>query len=187
MDFGYARVSQTEDGQDNLRTQLQLLERAGIERERIFFEVASGAKVDRPQLAAAIDALSPGDVLVVTSLNRMARSFYLAIDTIRALEEKGIAIRSLSEPVDSTTDMGRAVTRIMCVIAELEWGETRRKSIEGQQRARLEGRRPGHPYALNATQEAQALLWLDEGRSQRWIAATLGCSPQTIRRIRDRR
>ena len=185
MDFGYARVSQAEDGQDNLKTQLDLLERSGIIRERIFFEVASGAKADRPALAAAIDALSDGDVLVVTSLNRMARSFYVAIDTIRTLEGKGIAIRSLSEPVDSSTDMGKAITRILCVLAELEWSETRRKSIEGQERARREGKRIGRPPKLNATQRAQVALWLQEGRSQKWVARTLGCTPGIVRRVRD--
>ena len=103
MIYGYARVST--DGQ-SVEAQVTALTDAGA--EKVFREVASGAKTDRAQLRRVIDALGPGDVLMVTRLDRLARSTRDLLNMLAAIAEKKAGFRSLGDAwADTTTPHGR--------------------------------------------------------------------------------
>ena len=182
MKYGYARVSRTDTG-ENLQGQIEILERAGIEKDNIYAEAASGAKTDRKALNEVIGRLTEGDTLVVMSYNRFGRSFVSAMQTIKEIEEHGATLCSLNEGVDTTTPMGQAIQRILLIISELEWQNIRQRSMEGQARAKEAGRRPGPQRKFRPEQRQQVITWLEEGVSKRQIARRMGTNRQMILRI----
>src|SRR5690349_21439165 len=101
---GYARVSSVSQ---DLALQLDAFEALGA--DRVFTEKISGALRNRPELAAALDYIRPGDTLVVYSLSRLGRSLPHLIETVRSLEARGIAFHSISEKIDTTSAAGRLV------------------------------------------------------------------------------
>jgi len=113
--IGYARVSTTEQ---DTRAQLDALTAAGC--ARISSDTASGALTERPQLGAALDFLRPGDTLVVVRLDRLGRSLRHLIETVEALEGRGIGFRSLRESIDTTTPGGRLIFHVFGAPAEFE-------------------------------------------------------------------
>jgi len=144
MLIGYARVS-TQDQKPQL--QLDALKGAGC--ERIFEEKASGAQRERPALKEAIAFLREGGTLVVWKLDRLARSLRQLIDTIEALEERGIGLRSLTESIDTTTSGGRLVFHIFGALAEFERSIIRERTVAGLASARARGRLGGRPRAMS--------------------------------------
>ena len=114
--IGYARIS-TVEGAQVLDRQLDALNASGC--ERIFEDRASGAKADRPGLAACLDFLRKRDVLVVLDLDRLGRLAGELITLIDQLEGRGIAFRALNAPMDTTTPTGRAFLQIQAAFAEL--------------------------------------------------------------------
>ena len=115
MLVGYARVStdlQTTDGQ------IDALHAAGC--ERVFEELMSGTRADRPQLAAALAFAREGDVLVVARLDRLARSLRQLLTTVDALKARGIGLRSLHENIDTTSATGRLILHIFAALGQFE-------------------------------------------------------------------
>ena len=102
MLIGYVRVS---TAGESLELQKQALDHAGV--ERLFVEVACGAKAMRPQLERALAELRKGDTLVVWRLDRLARSVRHLVATVEDLDRRGIGVRSLAENIDTTTSMGK--------------------------------------------------------------------------------
>ena len=143
MLVGYARVSTADQSID---LQLQALTQAGC--ERIFQDQASGARVDRPELNAAIGFMRTGDCLVVWKLDRLARSIRHLIETVDTFEGREIGLRSLTESVDTTTPGGRLVFHIFGALAEFERAIIRERTQAGLIAARQAGRRGGRPRAL---------------------------------------
>jgi len=116
MIYGYARVST--DGQ-TLDTQREALTQAGA--GRVFAEKISGARSDRAQLQRALTALEPGDVLLVTKLDRLARSTRDLLNTLATIAEKGAGFKSLGDPwADTTTPHGKLMVTILGGLAEFE-------------------------------------------------------------------
>ena len=115
MIFGYQRVS-TKDQEFNLQT--DALKKYGC--EKIFSDVASGAKASRPSLDNLISQLRAGDIIVVYKLDRLGRSLKHLIELIESLTEKQIGLVSLNDPVDTTSAQGRLITNIFASIAEFE-------------------------------------------------------------------
>lgn len=138
--IGYARVS-TQDQSCDL--QIDALNAAGC--VRIFTEKASGAKTDRPQFAAALDYMRPGDTLVVWKLDRMSRSLRHLIETIETLREKGMGFKCLTHDIDTTTASGRLVFSIFAALAEFERGLIQERVNAGLGAARARGRVGGRP------------------------------------------
>lgn len=138
MKIGYARVS-TDD--QNLDLQRDALDGAGC--ERLFTDTISGAKADRPGLAAALEFSRPGDVLVVWRLDRLGRSLPDLVRLVGELDAKGIGFESLSEKIDATTAAGRLVFHVFAALAEFERNLIRERTHAGLAAARARGRKGG--------------------------------------------
>src|ERR1700751_6028678 len=139
MKYGYARVST--DGQ-SVDAQVRQLTKAGC--KKVFREVASGAKTDRAQLRRLLDQLEAGDVLMVTRLDRLARSTRDLLNTLAAIKGKKAGFRSLGDTwADTTTSHGRLMLTVLGGLAELERDLIRARTGEGRERARARGWRRG--------------------------------------------
>jgi DNA invertase Pin-like site-specific DNA recombinase len=176
---GYARVS-TKD--QNPEAQEAELRAAGA--ERVFVDRGESSRVaDRPQWLACQDYLRSGDTLMVRSLDRLAGTTTLAIQTITMLGEQGINIRSLTEPdIDTTTPMGRALFGIVAVFAQLRVDQIRENTRRGLANARAQGRVGGRPTVMSAERIAQAEKMRGEGMSYATIARTLGVGASSVSR-----
>lgn len=178
MLVGYARVS-TQD--QNPALQLDALKAVGC--EKVFTEKASGAQRDRPELAAALSYMRPGDSLVVWKLDRLARSMPQLIDTVSRLEDQGIGFRSLTEAIDTTTAGGKLVFHIFGALAEFERSVIRERTRAGLKAARDRGRKGGRPPALSAPDLAAAKALLrDPAITVDEVATRLKVSPATLYR-----
>ena len=144
MLIGYARVS-TRD--QKLKSQEDALKQAGC--EKIFTDVASGAKTERPGLAEAFRYSRKGDSVVVWSLDRLGRSLHHLIETVMSLKKKGIGFRSLQEGMDTTTSGGKLVFHIFGALAEFEREIIRERTRIGLEAAREMGRTGGRPKAMD--------------------------------------
>lgn len=155
MLIGYARVS-TMDQNTNL--QIDALKNVGC--ERVFTEKATGSHKDRPQLKAALDYLREGDTLVVWKLSRLARSMTQILKTARDMSERGIALKVLTQNIDTTTSEGRLFFHMTAAFDEFQRELIVENTKAGLAAARKRGRRGGRPNALNekTTKHAEAML-----------------------------
>jgi DNA invertase Pin-like site-specific DNA recombinase len=146
MMVGYARVST--DGQ-TLSAQQASLTAAGC--ERVFSEKQSGAKTDRAQLAKAIAALAEGDCLIVTKLDRLARSTRDLLNTLAEIAQRHAAFKSLGDPwCDTTSAHGKLMVTVLGGLAEFERHLILARTSEGRQRAQQRGVRFGRKPKLTA-------------------------------------
>jgi DNA invertase Pin-like site-specific DNA recombinase len=183
MIVGYARVST--DGQ-TLDAQHEALKAAGA--EKIFQEKASGAKTDRNALGKAMAALQPGDVLLVTRLDRLARSTRDLLNTLDAIGKKGAGFRSLADTwADTTTPHGRLMVTILAGLAEFERALILARTGEGRTRAMARGVRFGRKPKLSPFQIAEAVRRRGAGESLVDIARSYGVNHTTISRLMSRR
>lgn len=181
MLIGYARVST--DDQD-LRLQRGELQRAGC--ERLFEEKLSGARRDRPQLQHMLDHLRADDVVVITRLDRLARSTRDLLDIAERLNMIGAGLRSLAEPwADTTSPAGRMVLTVFAGIAEFERDLVRERTSSGRAAAKQRGVRFGRPAKLSAEQVALGRRLREEGQSVREVAKVLNCHHATLYRALD--
>lgn len=178
MKIGYARVS-TQD--QDLALQLDALTKEGC--EKIFQEKTSGAQRDRPELKAALSYMREGDILVVWKLGRLARSMKQLIETVEDFEGRGIGLKSLQDPIDTSSASGKLIFHIFAALAEFERGVIRDRTDAGLKSARERGRIGGRPPALSAEdmQAAKALL-KDPKISVAAVASRLRVAPSTLYR-----
>ena len=177
--YGYARVST--NGQD-LAAQDAELTAAGC--AKVFREKASGAETNRAELAKLIRRLDQGDVLVVTRLDRLARSTRDLLNVLAAVAERGAGFRSLKDSwADTTSPHGRLMLTILGGLAEFERELIRARTGEGRKRAKDRGVKFGRPRKLTPHQRQEALRRLDAGETQADIARTYNVNPTTIGRL----
>jgi DNA invertase Pin-like site-specific DNA recombinase len=177
--FGYARVS-TRD--QDLAAQDAELMAAGC--AKVFKEKASGAKTDRPELAKVIGRLEPGDVLLVTRLDRLARSTRDLLNVIAAISERGAGFRSLKDAwADTTTPHGRLMLTVLGGLAEFERELIRSRTGEGRARAKERGVRFGRPRKMTPHQRQEALQRLAAGETMADVARTYNVDATTIGRL----
>jgi DNA invertase Pin-like site-specific DNA recombinase len=178
MQIGYARVS-TEDQKLDLQT--DELQKAGC--ERIFSDVASGAKSERAGMVEAVAFARKGDVLVVWKLDRLGRSLPHLIETVTALSAKGIGFRSLRESIDTTSAGGKLVFHLFGALAEFERELIRERTRAGLTSARARGRLGGRPKVIDKKKaKIAASLYADQKSSVPEICETLGISKATFYR-----
>ena len=179
MIVGYARVST--DGQ-TLGAQQSALAAAGA--ERVFAEKISGAVTERPALAKAIASLGEGDTLVVTKLDRLARSTRDLLNTLDAVAKAGAAFKSLGDTwADTTTPHGRLMLTVLGGLAEFERRLILARTSEGRQRAQQRGVRFGRKHKLTAHQQQEALARRANGEVLVDIARSYAVSHSTISRL----
>ena len=177
--LGNARVST--DGQ-TLEWQQAALTAAGA--TKIFAEKISGAITDRKALAKAIAALGAGDVLLVTRLDRLARSTRDLLNVLAAISERGAAFRSLADAwADTTTPHGRLMVTVLAGLAEFERSLILARTGDGRARAQARGVRFGRKPKLTAHQAAEALARRANGEALADIGRSFNVSHSTISRL----
>jgi len=178
--FGYARVST--DGQ-TLDSQVEALKAFGC--EKIFREKISGAKADRPELTKLLATIDSGDKLVVTRLDRLARSTRDLLNIVEAITQRGAAFKSLGDEwADTTTPHGRLMLTVLGGLAEFERELIRARTGEGRARAVARGQHMGRPPKLTPHQWREAEAELANGAAtQADLARRFNVSESTISRL----
>ncbi|USQ75351.1 recombinase family protein [Ornithinimicrobium cryptoxanthini] len=157
--LGYARVSTLEQDE---ALQVDALQAAGC--GRIFIDKASGALQHRPQLEALLQHLRPGDTVAVWRLDRLGRSLRHLIDTVEKLQSQGVAFRSLTENIDTSTPGGRLIFHVFGALAEFERDLIRERTHAGLAAARARGRRGGRPTVWTPEKLRVAQQMYDDGQ-----------------------
>jgi DNA invertase Pin-like site-specific DNA recombinase len=179
MIVGYARVSSI--GQDH-DTQIERLTAAGA--EKVFSEKQSGLDKERKALGDCLGFVRENDVLIVTKLDRLARSAAHLHEIIEGLNAKGVGFRVLDDPsLDTTTRTGKLVFGILASIAEFETALRRERQLEGIAKAKAEGRTGGRPALIMPEIKAEIARLNREGMSVRQVAASVGFSKSAIQKV----
>jgi DNA invertase Pin-like site-specific DNA recombinase len=177
--YGYARVS---TGSQSLAAQDAILREAGC--TKIFAEKASGAKTDRKTLAKVIATLAKGDVLIVSRLDRLARSTRDLLNILHTIATAGAGFKSLSDTwADTTTPHGRLMLTVLGGLAEFERELIKARTGEGRKRAQARGVKFGRPSKLSPHQRREARARIDAGETQADIARSCGVAHTTIGRL----
>jgi len=177
--IGYARVStygQTLDAQlDQLRAQGCV---------KLYRERASGAQADRRELQRMLKGLTHGDVVMVTRIDRLARSTFDLFAIVKRIVNAGGQFRSLAEPwADTATSTGRLMLAVLGGLADVERDLIRTRTAEGRSRAKERGQHMGRPPKLSAAQRAEACDRRDQGATLSELARSYNVSPATISRL----
>jgi DNA invertase Pin-like site-specific DNA recombinase len=177
--LGYARVSTY--GQ-TLDAQLEQLKAEGC--ARIYREKASGAKADRRELVRLLKDLAAGDVVIVTRIDRLARSTFDLFATVKQITDAGAQFRSLAEPwADTATSTGRLMIAVLGGLADVERDLIRTRTAEGRSRAKKRGQHMGRPPALTPQQQAEARQRRAEGATLKELAESYNVGLATISRL----
>src|SRR5712691_435706 len=142
MLIGYARVSTNEQ---NLDLQRDALKKAGVSAKNVFTDKITGTKEERPGLEQALSHLREGDTLVVWRLDRLGRSLKHLIETVSKLQQQGVAFKSITENIDTSTVTGQLVFHIFGALAEFERNLIKERTMAGLEAARARGRKGGRP------------------------------------------
>jgi DNA invertase Pin-like site-specific DNA recombinase len=161
------------------------LKSVGCTTKTIFAEKESGSGTKhRKELAKVLAKLESGDVLIITRLDRLARSTRDLLNILHDISERKAGFKSLHEPaIDTTTSYGRLVTNILGSIAEFERELIRTRTGEGRERARAKGAKFGRPPKLTPHQWREARTRHDNGESERAIAKSFNVNQTTIHRL----
>jgi DNA invertase Pin-like site-specific DNA recombinase len=179
MLYGYARVST--DGQ-SLASQDAELHAAGC--VKVYAEKISGARSDRPELGKVLKRLESGDVLIVTRLDRLARSTRDLLNILDDIAKRGAGFKSLHDAwADTTSAHGRLMVTILAGLAEFERELILARTSDGRVRAKARGVKFGRPPALTLHQRLEAVRRLANGEAQADVARTFNVSQATISRI----
>jgi DNA invertase Pin-like site-specific DNA recombinase len=180
--YGYARVS---TGGQSFASQDAELHKAGC--AKVYAAKASGAKSDRPELAKLLRRLEGGDVLMVTRLDRLARSTRDLLNVLDEVAKRGAKFKSLSDTwADTTTPHGKLMLTVLGGLAEFERSLIVARTGEGRARAKAAGVKFGRPPVLTAHQRKEALQRLAAGETQADIARSYGVSQSLISRLPPR-
>jgi DNA invertase Pin-like site-specific DNA recombinase len=183
MKYGYARVSPGGKS-ESVDAQARQLTKAGC--KNVFRDVhVSGAKTNRAQLRRVIDQLEVGDVLMVTRLDRVARSTRDLLNTLAAITDRKAGFRSLTDTwADTTTSHGRLMLTVLAGLAEFERDLIRARTGEGRARAVARGVKMGRPPRLTPHQQKEAIKRRDQGEETLAdIARSYNVSAATISRL----
>src|ERR671938_39909 len=186
MLIGYARVSTTEQ---NLDLQLDALRKAGCIDAHIFTDKITGTKQERPGLQVALSHLRTGDTFVVWRLDRLARSLTHLIETVNRLAAQGIAFRSITEQIDTSSATGKLTFHIFGALAEFERNLIKERTIAGLVAARARGKSGGRPKRSPKASKVTLArkLYEDRGNTVTEICKTLNISKATLYRyIKER-
>ncbi|MBZ9671643.1 recombinase family protein [Mesorhizobium sp. ES1-3] len=177
--IGYARVSSAGQAYD-----LQAARLEGAGASKVFAEKKSGLDNDRPVLDSCLQYLREGDTLIITKLDRLARSTSHLHGIVEGLIKKGVGFKVLDDPtLDTTTRTGKLVFGILASIAEFETALRKERQMEGIAKAKAEGRVGGRPKLVTDETVAEIARLRHEGLSIRQVAAQIGFSKATVQKI----
>jgi DNA invertase Pin-like site-specific DNA recombinase len=179
MLVGYMRVSRDHDRQTTALQREALLD-AGVEQRHLFEDKASGARDDRSGLAQALAYVQPGDCLVVWKLDRLGRSLPHLLQIVTTLQAQGVAFRSLTEQMDTTTAQGAFLCSIFGALAQYERARAQERIRAGLEAAQRRGKRGGRPRALRPDQVDAICAALQAGASKAAVCRTFGVKRSTL-------
>ena len=186
MFYGYARVSTTkqEKNGNSLDEQREKLQAAGA--QEIVTDSYTGTKMERPAFTALLDKLAAGDTLIVTKLDRFARTAVEGGAIVKALHERGVTINILNMGIADNTPMGKLMVTMLLAFAEFERDMIVERTQGGKAIARANGKRvDGRPKKFSPAQLSHAMQLLDAGNSYTAVEEMTGISKSTL--IRERR
>jgi DNA invertase Pin-like site-specific DNA recombinase len=174
--YGYARVSSTDQ---DLTIQGEALERAGCALVRS--EKVTGTKLEgRTELRTLMDFMRPGDMLMFTRIDRLARSLMDLELIVKELEAKGVSLKATEQPIDTSTPAGRAFLQMLGVFAQFETSLRKERQLEGIAKAKEAGVYRGRKATIDAD-EVKRLLASGLGVSE--VAKQLKISRMTVYRL----
>ncbi|ARW11940.1 MULTISPECIES: recombinase family protein [Acetobacter] len=177
--IGYARVSTV--GQ-TLDIQIKTLKEYGC--HRIYCEKASGADASRIELHKLLSRLKEGQIVVVTRLDRLARSTFDLFSIVKVITEKNSQFYSISEPwTDTSTSTGRLMLAVLGGLADVERDLIRNRTSEGRARAIAQGKKMGRPSKITSAQRKEIIQYRKNGKTLDEIAKYFGISSTTVSRI----
>jgi len=183
MLIGYIRVSKS-DGSQVLDLQKDALLTAGVETERIYQDLSSGRKDDRPGLITCLKALQPGNTLVIWKLDRLGRDLKHLVNTIDELSQLDVGLKVLAgtgAQIDTTTANGRLVFGIFAALAEFEAELIRERTMAGLAAARARGRLGGRPRKMTKESLKMAMAAMADPNSKPTeVAKRLGMTTTTL-------
>ena len=185
MIYGYARVSTATQGRDgnSLEDQVAALEKYGC--QEIIQEAFTGKTMERPQLQRLLDELQEGDTLVVSKLDRFARTAIEGVQTVRELFERGVRVHILNMGLIENTLTGNLILTVMLAFAEYERGMIVERTQTGKAVARQDPNfKDGRPKKFSPQQIQLALDLLEQGKTYRQITEMTGISKSTLIRAR---
>lgn len=185
--FAYTRVSTTGQTTQN---QLEEIRAAGfqVDDRRIVTETISGSVpiTQRPEFARLVDRLEPGDILIVTKLDRLGRDAIDVSSTVKALADEGVRVYCLAlGGVDLASSAGTMTMNVLNAVAQFERDLLIERTQSGLRRAKSEGKVLGRRPSLTDSQKQEVRVALSSGKSISAIARAFGTSRQTIMRVRD--
>ena len=179
MLVGYMRVS-TADDRQTVDLQRDALAAAGIDHRHIYSDRASGSRDDRPGLTACLSYLNPGDTLVVWKLDRLGRSLPHLLAIVTDLNVRGIAFRSLTEQMDTTTPHGELLFSLFGALAQYERALTRERVIAGLAAAKRRGKHGGRVPVIDAETLERITAALDGGASKASVCRSFKVPRSTL-------
>src|SRR2546426_6620074 len=179
MLVGYMRVSCDNDRQTT-NLQRDALLATGVDPRQLFEDKASGARDDRPGLQQALAYVRPGDCLVVWKLDRLGRSLSHLLHIVTTLQAQGVAFRSLTEQMDTTTPQGAFLFSVFGALAQYERALTQERIRAGLEAARRRGKRGGRPRAIRPEQLDAICAALQAGTSKAAVCRTFGVKRTTL-------
>lgn len=188
MVYGYARVSTIGQGMhgNSLADQVSKLQEAGA--ETIMQDTFTGTKLDRPAFSALLAQLQAGDKLIVTKLDRFARSAVEGVQTVTELLQRGVIVHVLNIGTVDDTPIGRLTLTIMLAFAEFERDMIVERTQSGKAVARAQGKRvDGRPEKYTPRQISNALEMLENGHSYAEVVELAGISKSTLIRAKRKK
>lgn len=183
MLIGYMRVSKN-DGSQVLDLQRDALLDAGVNEGRIYEDLASGRKDDRPGLRECLKALQPGNTLLVWKLDRLGRSTKHLIDIVEDLNKRLVGLKVLAgagAEIDTTTANGRLIYGVFAALAEFEAELIRERTMAGLAAARARGRMGGRPRKMTKDTLKMAMVAMADSNSNASnVAKSLGITTTTL-------
>ncbi|ESX96698.1 recombinase family protein [Mesorhizobium sp. LNJC403B00] len=180
-DLAYIRVSSIGQSLDVQRDKMLA---AGVEPKNIFEEKRSGLDTGRPELKACLRALRRGDTLLITRIDRLARSATDLLNIVRGLDKDGVSLRVLDQQIDTSSPAGRAMLQMLAVFAEFETAIRAERQMDGIAKAKADGTKFGRK--LKATPERSAeirRMRYDQGKTVPEIMKATGLSKASVYRV----
>jgi DNA invertase Pin-like site-specific DNA recombinase len=179
MLVGYMRVS-SDNHRQTTDLQRDALIQAGVDERHLFEDKASGTRGDRPGLTEALNFVREGDCLVVWKLDRLGRSLPHLLHIVTDLQSRGVAFRSLTEQMDTTTPHGAFLFSVFGALAQYERALTKERIMAGLEAAKRRGKRGGRPYAIRNETMGGIREALKNGASKAAVCRTFGVKRSTL-------